>query len=405
MPRCFSFPSLRSKDLSYYRVTEPSAIMNPAPGSTSTGRPFIPAMTGLRAICAYGIFFYHLNFFSKDQSPDGYRFVDQFYSFIPFFFVISGFVICYTYYRDAAYDRRQWRNYFVSRVARIFPLLIMLNIFVFALSCREGLYNAAQSVKLFLLNITLLKGFSSDYLLTGVGPSWTNSVEEVFYLLAPVFFILTRRKYFFLAALACCYAAGVLITVIFDRLSFEGFFSSFTFTAYFTFFGRIFEFLCGMYLALLYLGIKKNPFPAAWNRWSMPAGVLIIIAAFLLQYYIAGAYHVEHANEVWPGILVNNFFLPAGIFLLLYGLLYSPGWLGRFLSSGIMVQLGNATYSFYLLHTTFVLSYIHKYISSNLAVTFICMVIIAFLVYKCVEQPLARLVKKTFSVKPLPAKG
>lgn len=376
--------------------------MNPAPDNTSTGRPFVPAITGLRAICAYGIFFYHVNLFSKDSQPNLYRFVDQFYSFIPFFFVISGFVICYTYYRETKYDGRQWRNYFVSRVARIFPLLIILNILVFLLAYRDGLYSVAQSVKLFLLNITLLKGFSSDYLLTGVGPSWTNSVEEIFYLLAPVFFVLLRKRFFFIGTLVCCYVAGILITALFLQYPFEGFFSSFRFTAYFTFFGRIFEFLCGVYLALWFMGIRKKPFPVSLDRWAMPLSILIIGICFFLQYYIAGAYHVEHANEVWPGVLVNNFLFPAGISLLLYGLLFGKTWICSFLSSKLMVQLGNTTYSFYLLHTTFVLSYIHKYISTNLLVTFICMVVIAFIVYKCVEQPLARLVKRTFSIKPLP---
>ena len=93
---------------------------------------FIPALTGLRALCAIGIFFYHINPFSKEKQPVAFRVFDQFYSFIPFFFVISGFVIFYTYYKPRPYSKNELYHYFISRFARIFPILIILNFFVFA---------------------------------------------------------------------------------------------------------------------------------------------------------------------------------------------------------------------------------------------------------------------------------
>jgi peptidoglycan/LPS O-acetylase OafA/YrhL len=147
-------------------------------------KEFLPAFTGLRAIAAYGIFFYHINFFSKEKQPVLFAFVDQFYSFIPFFFVVSGFVIFYNYYKETKYSKKEFSNYMVSRVARIFPILIIINTVVFLLAYRDNLYSISETFKLYFLNITLLKGFSSEYLLTGIGPSWTNSVEEIFYLLA-----------------------------------------------------------------------------------------------------------------------------------------------------------------------------------------------------------------------------
>ena len=94
-------------------------------------KKYIPAFTGIRALCAYGIFFYHVNFFSIKSQPDLFAFVDQFYSFIPFFFVISGFVIFYTYYKETKYSKNELFNYFISRIARIFPILIILNTAVF----------------------------------------------------------------------------------------------------------------------------------------------------------------------------------------------------------------------------------------------------------------------------------
>ena len=358
---------------------------------------FIPALTGLRAICAYGIFFYHLNVFSPASQPELHRFMGQFYSFIPFFFVISGFVIFYNYYKEEGYTKNELYNYFVSRFARIFPLLIILNACIFFLSYREHIYTAAQSVKLFFLNISLLKGFSSIYLLTGVGPSWTNSVEEIFYLVAPLIFLLYRKKYFLAKLILLFYSLGIIISFIMSRVDFEGFFSSYVFTFYFTFFGRVFEFVAGIYLAQLYMGLKTNKFLSTIGPSTVYLGPLLIGLCFFAQYFIAGYYGVAHANEVWPGIFVNNICFPIAIFLFLYSLLYYKTLLQRFFSIPFIVKLGNATYSFYLLHTTFVLSYIYKFISKNIFITLIIMVLIAYLVYKTIEQPLAKLIRKKLS--------
>lgn len=365
--------------------------------STTFKRPFIPALTGLRAICAYGIFFYHVNRFSKDSQPLLYRFLDQFYSFIPFFFVISGFVIFYTYYKKEGYKKNELYNYVVSRIARIFPLLIILNTLVFLLSYREQLYTLPETIKLYLLNITLLKGFSAEYILTGVGPSWTNSVEEIFYLLAPLIFLWVLKRYFLIKLTFFFYLLGFLITLLFIYFPFEGFFANFPFTAYCTFFGRVFEFVCGIYLALLYMGIKQNKFLEKTKRKTIWIAVTLIALSFFAQFYISGKFNVEHANEVWPGIIVNNIILPIGIFFLLYSLIYCRSSFQKFLSTNLVVKLGNATYSFYLLHGTFVISYIYKFISYNVFITFISMVVISYIVYKFVEQPLARFLRKKLS--------
>ena len=357
-------------------------------------KKYIPAFTGIRALCAYGIFFYHVNFFSIKSQPDLFAFVDQFYSFIPFFFVISGFVIFYTYYKETRYSKNELFNYFISRIARIFPILIILNTAVFFLAYRYNLYTLSETLKLYFLNITLLKGFSSAYFLTGVGPSWTNTVEEVFYLLAPLLFLLISRKKILLKSILAFYLIGFLLTLFFINYPYQAIFSSYIFTAYTAFFGRVFEFAAGIYLAMLYMGRYTNKYLEKYGAYTMYAGLFLLLTAFMLQYFIAIQNQVAHAIETWQGVIVNNFLFPIAIFLILYHLLYYQSVFKKFLASTIMVKLGNATYSFYLLHTTFVLSYIYKFISTNIFVTFISMVLISYIFYKLVEQPLANLLKR-----------
>ena len=361
---------------------------------TIAPRKFIPALTGLRALCACGIFFYHINPFSKENQAVPFRIFDQFYSFIPFFFVISGFVIFYTYYKPDPYTKNELHNYFISRIARIFPILIILNIFVFIFAFKENLYTGFESIKLFLLNITLLKGFFSEYFLTGIGPSWTNSVEEIFYLLAPLLFLLCRRRLFLLKFILLFYLLGFVFTYIFMHIQFHGFLNSFKFTAYFTFFGRIFEFSTGIYLALLFMGVYKNTFLERYKTATLPVGLVLLVISYTLLYLISMQYNVAHANEVWQGIIVNNFVFPVAIFFILYNFLYCKNWLTAFFSSKIMVGFGNATYSFYLLHTSFVLSYIYKYLSKNIFITFAAMVIISYCFFKLIERPISNFLKR-----------
>jgi peptidoglycan/LPS O-acetylase OafA/YrhL len=356
-------------------------------------RKFIPALTGLRAICAYGIFFYHINPFAKERQNTLYRIVDQFYSFIPFFFVISGFVIFYNYYKPSRFTKNELFNYFISRVARIFPILIILNFLVFLFCYKENIYTGLNSIALFLLNITLLKGFFSEYFLTGIGPSWTNSVEEVFYLLAPLLFFFSKQRLFLLKFILIFYFFGFLFTCFFIEVPFYSFLNSFKFTAYFTFFGRVFEFASGIYLAMVFMGIYKNKYLEKIGAASLLIGILLLVFSYALLYYISIHYHVGHANEVWQGIIVNNFIFPVAIFFILYNLLYYKNILQKLLSTKIMVSLGNATYSFYLLHTTFVLSFIYKYLSKNAFVAFIAMAIISFFFFKLIEQPIAKFLK------------
>lgn len=354
-----------------------------------TDKKFIPALTGIRALCVYLIFFYHLNFFSPELQPRAYTFLNQFYTFLTFFFVLSGFVICHKYYEVSKLKKRDLYNYMVNRVSRVFPILIILISITFILLYREGRYNLPDTIKLYLLNITLLKGFSSDYFLTGIGPSWSMSVEELFYCLSPLIFLLTRKASSLIRFVLLFYAAGVLITFLFSLHPFKGFFSSYIFTGYATFFGRVFEFACGIFLAMIVKGKYNSPLLTKLGKNSLYIGLLIVFTSVTLLYVIARQLNIPHAHESVPGILVNNILMPVGITLIFYSLVFYKSLLQSFLSSKIMVQLGNATYSFYLMHTSFVLSWIYKFVSTNVFITLIVMIAVSFVFHKTVEQPLA----------------
>ena len=362
-------------------------------------KQFLPALTGIRAVAVYFIFLKHLNFFSPETQPNLYLFVNQFYTFLTFFFVLSGFLIYYKYHEISSLNRTKLYNYFINRISRVFPILIILISITFLLGYYQGIYAGKEAVKLYLLNISLLKGFSSQYLLTGIGPSWSMSVEELFYLLSPLIFLFAKKVSSLIKLIIVFYLSGIFITYIFSLHPVGGFFSSYHFMFNYTFFGRVFEFACGIYLAMIVKGKINSPFSKPPGKIILYAGLIIVIASVILLYFIASNYTLKHATDIIPGIVINNILMPMGIICIFYSLIYQESLLQKFLSGKFMVALGNSTYSFYLLHTTFVLTYIYKFIGNNVFITLIVMIIISFIFHKTVEQPLAILLRKKLSKK------
>ena len=89
------------------------------------GRPQLHALTGLRFVVAFQVLAYHA-LAPKAASPFWMRsLVGSGYVGVSLFFVLSGFVLTYTYH-DALRDGTATRRAFLaSRVARIYPVYLL----------------------------------------------------------------------------------------------------------------------------------------------------------------------------------------------------------------------------------------------------------------------------------------
>jgi peptidoglycan/LPS O-acetylase OafA/YrhL len=107
---------------------------------------------------------------------------------VALFYVLSGFLNAYNY---AAKAREGGRRFLVQcfgrRIARIYPLYLFLLLVTFAATA--PLPDALTA----FLNVTLLKGFFWNYYFSGIAQARPLTVEETFYLLAPLLFSLTLR--------------------------------------------------------------------------------------------------------------------------------------------------------------------------------------------------------------------
>lgn len=360
---------------------------------------FIPALTGIRGVSVYFIFFYHNNIFSVSDSPRSFNFVNQFYTFVTFLFVLSGFVICHKYYSISSLNKKDLYNYFVNRFSRIFPILFILTTATFLLQYLYHLDTPSHIIKTWFYNVTLLKGFSSEYYLTGIAPSWSLTPDWFFYTVCPFIFFYMAKPSSLIKVILLFYILGILITFMFSSFNIKGFFSSYAFTFFVTFFGRVFEFACGIYLAMVVNGKFKKRLLEKIGKFSLFYGLFIIFLALTGLYLITQIYNVPNGSDVWQGIVINNIVMPIGITILFYSLIFHKSHLQIFLSTGIMIALGDATYSFYLLHTSFILNWITKFLGRNIFISFFAMLIFSYCFYKVVEQPLSKFFRKKLHTK------
>ena len=169
-------------------------------------RVYFKALTGLRAIAAFMVYLVHYNPFSNMQGGFLFDFFSQFYTGVSVFFVLSGFLITYRYANQAELTFHWFKGYLKSRIARICPLYFLISTVTFLVGVFRNTNSGFSSYEvikhellLFLLNITLLRGFFEDFLFSMVGQGWSLTVEETFYLLAPVIWCLRKNfNWFFI---------------------------------------------------------------------------------------------------------------------------------------------------------------------------------------------------------------
>ncbi len=358
---------------------------------------YLPALTGLRAIAAYAVYFHHFPLSERLFGRVLHDFCKELYIGVSIFFVLSGFLITLRYRQQFQNGTKDFTRYFVNRFARIFPLYFILMVVTFVLPHWISLPPDDLSATALILNITLLKGYSSVYEHSAIAQGWTLTLEETFYLLAPVFFIYAQKIRYWMW-IVIMFIIGILLTVVFSKMSMWGFFSSYFFTISSTFFGRAFEFFVGIYLALLYQSGRMPGVFKKKNGFFTAAGVTAITAVIFLMMIIAGIQQAEFAKNTWIGIWVINFLLPLAIGLFMYGLVTEKTWLRRLLETNFFGLLGKSSYAFYLIHMGVFQVLLTRYVNSIYLINFFILIAMAILLYKFLEHPLNKIIRKKGSL-------
>lgn len=360
--------------------TQAATAANP----TARKKEVFAALTGLRAVAAYMVFFHH--FPIRSLIVPGFDLQREMHIGVPLFFVLSGFLICYRYFDNISWKFSWFRTYFKNRFARIYPVYFVLCVGSFVAGRYWGVKNA-------ILNLTLTHAFFPDVKRV-ISPSWSLTVEECFYASAPFIFFFGKKKliipYLFFSAL--------LLGILYGNDSFSdssGFLGDDHFVLLFTFFGRFSEFFIGILLGILVLNKKLKPaVNGAWSTTVGIAGVIAVLIALAVSKPVGVAYGVD---TTW-GIILNNLVLPVFVAILLYGLMAEKTMVGKWLSLPFMNLLGKSSYAFYLVHKSFLFGYaamaaalLHM---PEILFCFISLNVFCILLYKYYEHPMNEWIRK-----------
>lgn len=392
---------------------------------------YIPALTGVRAIAAYLVFFHHFN---QAEFPFPlFRMLNEFHMGVTLFFVLSGFLICLRYYDNYEISGKWFRKYIKNRIARIYPMYLLLTLatFLYAWITKDnGIYNNFTSpIILLLLNVFFIRGFFDDFKFTGISQGWTLTIEETFYFLAPFFFLRIKKDskaIFYLPFLLL--SLGVVLVMVFGNISFYGFFGNFKFMFLYTFLGRCIEFFIGMGLALIVL--KKDDIISSKPLFTYLGLAVMIGAVYIMCIQPLDEKHPFGLYQPF-GIFSNNVLLPIGVALFFYGLIKEKSILRYFLSTSWMQLLGKSSYIFYLIHLGFISKIVsdfsekttdrfYAWLDANeywwlsahvnytvvlLGMVFIILNLVSILLYKFIEDPMNIYIRKSALLTGKPPKS
>jgi peptidoglycan/LPS O-acetylase OafA/YrhL len=338
------------------------------------------ALTGFRCLAACMVFVYHNRKYWREQLPaEILRLFNEFHIGVALFFVLSGFLIAYTYADEPLRTGRAYTRYILLRLARIMPLYWLILTFYY-IDPAYGKGNASW------LTYSLAHGFSNTENLDGIAQAWSLNVEMTFYVLAPLLCLLQRRHMLYLAgALLLLAGTSWAAGEIWHHANGNPrqFFYPFSFILTSIFPGRSTEFLAGMLLA----GAVRN----RQTNWllKLPHKTLYGFLGIFLTAYVSGLFQhsiYDHGSDYTGGMLLNKIVLPFFTVTALAGLIYERTWLQHFFSSRLLVLLGNTSFAFYLVHVSYVNMKLKDYFllpDRNFAALWL----IAILLYFAFEKP------------------
>ncbi len=351
----------------------------------------LPPLTGLRFIAVVMVFLIHYNepVFGKYLQAV----FNQFFVSLTTFFVLSGFLISYNSGKYVNAGKSFLIKYYTSRVGRIVPLYFLLVTLTFIVFYIRG-EGGNHLLGIYLLNITFIKGLSASYLFTGIFQAWSLTPEMMFYALFPFMYMLATRFNWWCRQVLLFYALGLLVYAFFHFFPFRGFFEGYGFMITASFFGRSFEFIVGMKLAMLFRNWQaKNEM----NNTGSPKWPLYTIGGAFLSLLVIGVMAVmspeEGAIQYPAGRVLTSLVFPVSVAVLMYGLATESSWFGRFLSTSVMQALGKSSYAFFLVHCGVIAGWLLPLWGGNLLLFFLSMVVVSLILYYLVEEPISKWIK------------
>lgn len=366
-----------------------SSARQPAPTTDRaglSGRDRLPSLTGLRFWAALIVVLYHL---SRQVGEIPWISEATWYgrSGVTFFFVLSGFVLAWTY--DG--QRVPAKVFLWRRFARIWPLLVVTSAASVAVWIAIG---KEVSTKAVLATLLMVHAWVPDTVIQkGANPAaWSLSDEAWFYLIFPLLMLLPmlksgRGRFWVVVtmtvALVGVWFASALIETGATRVWLLDYFPP----------TRMLQFVIGVAAGL---AIKRG--------WRSPVGLPAAIGLVVLWHVALVPWREAAPDGLWYSPYSASQLLSAPIFALLVCAAAQADLRGSRtgLGGAWAVRLGHWSFAWYLVHEIVIRAMLARYgrtetLTTTAGFWLLAIVIslaVAGMAYQWVEHPLERLLRK-----------
>jgi peptidoglycan/LPS O-acetylase OafA/YrhL len=327
---------------------EPRSVVSKPPAQ-------LAPLTSLRFFAALLVVFAHFGVLGIPPALGSLPFLrqatqrigDTGYVGVNFFFLLSGFILAYTYLLPNGRLRGSGRAFYVARFARIYPAYLLgFAMFAVAIALWHGYaWNSPQYAGILaqhplgvvITTFSMTQTWIPFWAEVFNPPAWSLSVELVFYALFPllgVFIGRLRPDRLLAAALLLWILALAPATVVWlfgASLSPDG-----LWILHFTPIIRVPEFLSGVALGRLFV-LRRTAAPRPIPNWVMPIVLLLLCCGVILGPSLP--------NDLMLAGLLDPLWL-----LLIYVAACGTDRTSRILTHPWMVVLGEASYALYILH-------------------------------------------------------
>ncbi|WP_158794523.1 acyltransferase [Granulicella sp. L60] len=356
---------------------------------TAHRRP-LGALTGIRFFAAFYVVVFHTRI-AAVLSDHGHRAAGYFfgsgYLAVPLFFLLSGFILAYTY-NGQIEGRGDYRRFWEARFARIWPVyaVSLLLSSVVSMTLPKPAVGLAT-----LLMVQAWNPFNLGMAGAWNIVCWTLSAEALFYLCFPWIQIWLERRsprmmlFFIGVMLLLCVATNSASRTLGSEA--QGVYRWIPLAPL-----HLFEFIAGVGLGNYFL--QRFVFASAGSGGAVlrGAGVWTYLSA------LATVGLLCRAPGRWTSLVV------IGFSALIFGLAAERTLLSRFLSTKTMLLGGGISYSVYLMQMPVKSSVSsvagHLHVRSEIVrmgLTMVVLLGVSFFLFKAVEDPARRVLRSFFA--------
>lgn len=314
---------------------------------------FLEPLTSFRFIAALCVFAEHLHIYASVLGKYQLGYVG-----VSFFFVLSGFILTYAYYSKLREGQmRPIANFWVSRIAKLYPIHILT--FIISLPLALQLYQSQLHlhkmtiISLSIVNLFLLQSYIPTNLVNFSfnGVSWSISDEMFFYMLFPILIVALAklRKHITLAYLFLGWGVvwSCLVIAFFNKTAQLDQWSYYISPPL-----RLLDFTFGVLFGSLFLQLSQSP---SAILSALKDGHYFIAEVSVVLILVAAIF----VSPSLPQTLRFSVFLLPFWGALIFVFAWKRGLVSKLLSAKPLVFLGNASFSFYMIHQL-----VHHYILS-----------------------------------------